>query len=387
MRVLMVHNFHMLGGGSDDSVRATSDALRERGHTVVQFFRDSATVAGPLSRVSASVSGVYSRNSVREFRALLKRVRPDVVHVHEVFPLISPWVLQAATQAGVPTVLTCHDYRITCPIATHYRDRTICTACLERGEVMCVRHNCRGNLAESAAYALRSFVARTASVFKDNVSVYVTPTAFARSWLLQHLVLEEDRFRVVPYPIPSAMSPHDSSSGDYIAYAGRFVVEKGISTLIAACRIADLPVRLAGDSSTMPSLANDAHVTLTGMLKGGALHKFYRSARFLVVPSTWFETFGIVAGEAMGLGLPVVASRIGALAEVVDDGITGLHFEPGNAVDLASKMSALWGDPDRCRRLGEAGWQKTTRLFSVDAHAAGLTDAYAHAIELGSVPR
>jgi glycosyltransferase involved in cell wall biosynthesis len=103
----------------------------------------------------------------------------------------------------------------------------------------------------------------------------------------------------------------------------------------------------------------------------------------LVVPSTWFETFGIVAGEAMGHRLPVVASDIGALAEVVDDGVTGLLFEPGNATELAARLSELWEAPERCAAMGEAGRQKIARECSTDAHYAGLHRAYGRALKFG----
>jgi glycosyltransferase involved in cell wall biosynthesis len=379
----MVHNFHRFGGGSDDSVRASTEGLRAAGHEVKEFTRDSRSISGPVRKIAAVGSALYSPTAVHDFRGVLKGFRPDVVHVHELYPLISPGVLSVASSEHVPTVMTCHDYRSTCPIATHYRDGRVCTACLDSSEAMCVRYNCRDSRLESAAFALRSFAVRASSAIPKNVTLYVTATEFAKNWLTARLNLSPSRFDVVPYPIPSLPTPVDSSNGQYAAFAGRFVVEKGISTLLDAAKISGLPVRLAGDSSTMPDLVSTDGVTLVGQLGSNALRDFYRQARFLVVPSTWFETFGIVAGEAMGIGLPVVASRIGALAEVVDDGRTGLHFAAGDPVDLSEKMLTLWNDPDRCRELGRAGWDKVRAVYSADSHIRGLATTYQRAIELG----
>jgi glycosyltransferase involved in cell wall biosynthesis len=382
VKVLVAHNFHRHGGGSDDSVTASAQLLRDHGNEVRAFTVDSSDISpGLRGRVRAFGTGFYSRTSVRSLRAALDEFQPEVVHVHEVYPLLSPWILPACRDAGVPVVMTCHDFRLTCPIVTHYTNGHVCTACLDHNELWCCFNNCRGNLAESVAFAGRSAVARKTNVVLRNVDVFITASEFARRWLIDHVEIAPEQIDAVPYAIPVAAEAADPSSGGYVAFAGRFVREKGIDVVIDACRRADLPLRLAGDQTTMPDLEVSGDVHFTGLLDAPALAAFYRGARILVVPSTWFETFGIVAGEAMGHGVPVVASRIGALAEVVDDGVTGLHFETGDSRDLAVKLRALWDDPERCDEMGRAGRAKVARAFSLESHYQGLMGAYAKAID------
>ncbi len=383
MKVLLVNNFHRQGGGSDDAVRATAQILREAGHEVAEFTVDSGEIrAGVGGRIRAFGSGIYSGSSVRSIRAMIEESRPDVVHVHEVYPLLSPWVLPPCHSSGIAVVMTCHDYRLTCPVATHYSGGRLCTDCLDHSELRCCLNNCRGNIAESVAFAARSAVARLSNVVIDNVDVFVTATDFARSWLIEHRGILPNQIETVPYSISVPEGASDPSRGEYVAFAGRFVEEKGIDVVIEACRLARLPLRLAGDQTVMPGLEAGGDVEFTGLLDSMSLASFYRGARMVVVPSTWFETFGIVAGEAMGHGVPVVASRIGALSEVVDDGVTGLLFDPGNAHDLATKLRELWDQPDRCNELGAGGRQKVIREYSPELHYHGLIGAYTKAVEM-----
>jgi glycosyltransferase involved in cell wall biosynthesis len=384
VKVLLVHNFHRQGGGSDDAVLASAELLREGGDDVRLFQRDSRNISDSVSgKVSAFATGLYAPRSVEEFRRELESFAPDVIHVHELYPLISPWVLPVCRAAGVPVVMTCHDYRLTCPIATHYSHGRICTDCLEQSERKCVTNNCRSSHLESAAYAARAASARMWGLVRDTVSLYVTPTQFAAQWLATHGAFPLERSQVVPYVIPVPDVPVRTSAGRYIAFAGRFVPEKGVDVLLAATRATGLPLHLAGHAGADSRDSAPTDVTYRGYLDAVALSDFYREARMLVVPSTWFETFGIVAGQAMGHRLPVVASDIGALAEVVEDGVTGLLFETGNAAELADRLTTLWDDPVRCLAMGEAGREKIARECSREAHYSGLIGAYGRAITLG----
>ena len=174
----------------------------------------------------------------------------------------------------------------------------------------------------------------------------------------------------------------DPAEGRYVGFAGRFVPEKGVEVLLEAIRLCGLPLRLAGDAPTHPAcgLFRPPRGVRHDAEQGAARRTPIRGARVLAVPSTWFETFGIVPAEAMSHGVPVVASRIGALQETVQDGVTGLLFEPGNPRDLAEKLRLLWDDAGACRRLGAAGRERIARLCHKDAHYRRLMSVYEDAI-------
>jgi glycosyltransferase involved in cell wall biosynthesis len=377
MKVLHVYNRHRGGGGSDNACEATIALSREHGLEVETFSRDSRELpAGMRGKLKAFTDGIYAREAVRDFGRVLGAYRPDVVHAHELFPLISPWVLPVAARAGIPVVLTCYDFRLTCPVATHFTKGAVCLKCAGGGEHWAVLKNCRGNYAESLAYALRNAVARRFRLVTKHVGQFVVLTEFSKRWLMDDVGIGAERIAVIPCVIPVPDPPGDAAAGAYVAYAGRFVTEKGVDLLIEAARRTGIPVKLAGNAPTHPAIRPGDPVECVRTESREALLDFYRGARVLVVPSVWYETFGIVAAEAMSLGIPVLASRIGALQDTVEEGVSGLLFEPGNVADLASKLTHLWKDPQLCGALGAAGRRRVQERFSVHGHLSGLLAAY-----------
>ncbi|MDD5712649.1 MAG: glycosyltransferase [Smithellaceae bacterium] len=315
----------------------------------------------------------------------IRQLRPDVIHVHNVYPLFSPSVLVAARNEGIPTVMTCHNFRLLCPIGTHFRKGKICELCAPGNEYWCLLQNCRQNLFESLAFFLRNWTARKMGIFRDNVTIFITVNPFLKERLCQSY-LPEDRVFALPNMVPLPADTGNTGNGEYVAFSGRISPEKGIKVFLEAlANNPELPGYVAGDCSSDPSLIADAprNVKFAGRLDGGALESFYRRARFLVVPSLWYETFGLVAAEAMSYGIPVIASRIGALPGLVEDGVNGLLFEPGNALSLADKVKFLWNNPDLCRQMGQRGQEKIREEYSEDVIFARLMKIYERAIEIG----
>ena len=388
MRVLHAYNTHRGFGGSDTTTAATIEVLRRRGVEVDEFVRDSRTLPANLAgRLTAFVGGLYSAGAVREFERVLAERRPEVVHVHELYPLISPWILPACTRAGVPVVMTCNDYRLSCPIATHYTAGEACYRCAGGREYWCVLRNCRASLPESAAYALRNASARAFGLFDRHVHRFVAISDYQRDFFTGTLGIAPHR--VVLNYCAISLPPHpveDPSRGGYVGYAGRFAKEKGVETMIEACRIAGLPMRFAGDAPEHPAIrpGDDAGFVMTR--SPAELADFYRGARVVVVPSTWSEAFGIVPAEAMSHGIPVVASRLGALQGTVRDGETGLLARPGDAADFAAKIASIWNDADLARRLGRGARAHVEARFSHDAHFERLMRVYREAAAPGAAP-
>ena len=215
---------------------------------------------------------------------------------------------------------------------------------------------------ESTAYSLRSYASRVTQRRQRSVTLFIVLTEFAKNHLLR-AGYPEECVAVLPNMARIPNRATDTRKGEYICYVGGFMKKKGISTLLSAAKRTGLPVRLAGDYNAMPGInhASLSNVEFVGHLSGASLDEFYRGARFLVIPSEWYEMFPMVILEAMGYGLPIVASRIGALPDIVEDGSTGLLFEAGNVEDLAEKMSSLWADTGECGRLGQRGREKAIR--------------------------
>ncbi len=383
MKSIQICNWHRVRGGREVVADYTTELLRQKGHDAQLIIRDSRQFLNQRiwKKISAFGRGFYSAADRRFMSKMIEERSPDIVHFHGLFPFFSPWMMVECRRAVVPVVLSCHDYNLTCPTDLHLRSGKICEKCLKGREYWCAILNCRENLPESCAYALRSAFVRKLGLFTRNVDCFIAPSQYARDRLIG-VGIPTELISVVPNMVRVTGSLGDPSSGEYAAFAGRIGPEKGVETLLASARMTEIPVRLAGDYSRMAWIVKSApsNAQFTGLLDYHRLQEFYCKARFLVVPSVCQEIFGLVLVEAMGHGLPVIASRMGGMTEIVEDGVTGLLFDAGNAEDLAAKMKSLWGDPDLCSRMGHAGREKVIREYSENMYYERLITAYKKAI-------
>ncbi|MGF1634554.1 MAG: glycosyltransferase [Phycisphaerae bacterium] len=386
MRVLNVHNYHIGHGGMEVLHESLTRLLRARGHAVQELVRHNEAIDTPLKKLVAVGSGVYSPSAKRDTAEAIRTFRPDVAHLFNLYPQLSVSVIDACHCAGVPVVLHVQDYKLTCPTAQHLRDGQPCHACLGGREYNAARYNCRGSRAMSTAYAVRNAAVRLSRRVHERVSRFITPTRFVRD-LTVNAGYPADRMEVIPnffdLPDADACTP-PTAQGGYVAYVGRISPEKGLDVLLEAARISGLPVKIAGDPSAMPQLAAQASpsVQFVGKLGRGEVGPFLNGARFLVVPSVWYEAFGIVAAEAMARLRPVIASDIGGLPEVVQHERTGLLVPPNDAAALAAAMCRLWDDTPLNHRLAEAARIDAQARFTTDAFYERLIPAYRRAAEL-----
>lgn len=337
-----------------------------------------------LGALRAFFSGIYNPWSRKQFRDLLRRECPDIVHVHNLFPFISPSILPEAKSAGIPVVMTVHNYRLVCPNGLHYVNGRICERCVGGHEYWCVFKNCAGAFGKSLGYALRNWRARVCRFFQNNISVFACLTEFQRNRLIQS-GFSADQLVVVPNMVQISDKELPIQDGEYIGFSGRLSKEKGISTLVeAAKKCRDIPFSAVGGYSSTPGLIAGIpdNFKLLGFCVGEKLEIFYLRAQVIVLPSICFEGFPTVLIEAMLASKPIICSRIGGLPEIVEDGVTGLLVEPGNAEDLAEKIRYLWRRPELCRQMGAAGREKALREYSPDKYYERLMGVYKKAREL-----
>lgn len=384
MKIVQVQNHPRHGGGADTLVSNMIDLLRTKGECVIPLARRSRDLGDGLrGKFHAFAAGMYSRLAYKAMEELIQKEKPDVVHVHDLYPLLV-WVLQACGDADVPVVMTCHNYRFACPMMFHLKNGKVCEKCLNGHEHWCILNNCRNNIFESIAFALHNVVARKSRLFLDNVTLFIALTEFSKT-RLEKAGVPESKLEVLPNVVSMPTSGVDSSTGLYATYVGRFSAEKGIDILLSAAALnPNIPVRLAGDYSTLPQLLSTAteNVKFVGQLNREHLIDFYRRSRFVVVPSKWFEVCPMVVIEAKSYGLPVIASRIGSLKEMIDESVTGLLFEPGNAEDLAGKMKMLWENSDLCSRMGRMAREKAMSEYNGDGYYSKLMALYRKAIQM-----
>ena len=365
MKVLIAHNSYQQPGGEDIVASAEAELLREHGHQVVWYRRhnDELRTNRGLRKLSAGFNTVWASDSYREIRELIDGERPDVAHFHNTFPLISPAAYFACANAGVPVVQTLHNYRLLCPGATLFRNGKVCEECLgSRFALAGVFHRCYHNSAPaSGAIAAMLATHRFLGSWESKVSCYIALSEFARKKFIQG-GLPSESIRVKPnfvYPDPRPKN----SDGSYALFAGRLSEEKGLDVLLDAWGRLSTPVPLliAGDGpmrdevASMVERVGKGTVKLLGHLVRNDIIALMKMSRFLVFPSVCYEGFPVSFAEAFACALPVIASRLGTMAEIISDGRMGLHFNPRDPEDLASKVEWGWNHPQEMESIGRAG--------------------------------
>jgi glycosyltransferase involved in cell wall biosynthesis len=382
-RVLQLHTRYRQAGGEDEVVEAERRLLEAAGVQVSQVIfenadlRESRSWAGDL-RLAASA--IWSRAAEARVKAAIVANRPQVMHVHNTFPAASPSVYAAAAAYGVPVIQTLHNYRFVCPAATAFRDGHACTDCV--GRVVpwpavihaCVRHS----RPQSAVAAATLTVHRAGGTFSRGISGYVSLTSFQRDLMIRG-GLPADRIRV----IPNFLEPDPGMGSDLragVLFVGRLAPEKGVSALLEASKVAPGVVRVVGGGPLAPLVEQadaEGHVVYLGRRTRASVVDELRGSIALVLPSVWFEGFPIVLLEAFATGTPVIASRIGSLAELIEDKVTGLLAEPNDADDLAGRIRWATSHPDEMRRMGLNARQRYEGRFRGQMHLAALFEAYA----------
>jgi glycosyltransferase involved in cell wall biosynthesis len=359
MRILCVHNKFQQYGGSDAVFAADEELLAQHGD-VITYTRHSGEIesAAHSEKVRLGVGALYSRRTVREITDLVERSRPDVAYVHNIFPLISPSLFDVLYRLRVPAVHIMHDYRLFCPNSRFYINDRICESCKLGNYWSAVRQRCvRGNAAYSALYASSLYLNRKLGLSRK-IGGYICLTEFTRDLLLQCEV-PEDKLYVCPNSIDTSTYTPQFSGGQYVLYLGGLYRDKGALTAVKAfAQLPHIPFKFVGTGAAEEELRDFvtshqlSNVEMVGFKSGKEKLEYVRNSMFTIVPSHFYETFGVVVLEAYASGKPVVASASGSLPFIVHPQETGLLFRPQDANDLAAKIRWLYDRPDQIDSMG-----------------------------------
>ena len=394
LSVIIVHEHYQQRGGEDVAVEADIELLRSHGHRVTTYVRhnDEIKSVGPLSGPRLAANTVWSRRSRLDLAAVIDSCRPDVVHVHNTFPLISPSIFGAATERGVPVVQTIHNYRLVCVSGTRLRDGVVCDDCVGRRiPFPAVRHACyRGNRPQTAVAAAMQVAHRAIRTWERHVNLFLPVSAHALHRLVAAGAIPAERAMVRHNhvaPDPGAR-PQGSDRG-HVVFAGRLSTEKGVEVLVrAAAMVPEVPVRIIGDGperARVEQLAKElgtTNVTFVGWLTRDKVFEELRSARCFVLPSICEDLLGMVLIESAAVGVPVIGSNIGGTSEVVTPE-TGMLFPPGDVVALAGVLRDAAARPDAWWQRGLAARRRFESMFSAARAYDCLLSAYSRVGALG----
>lgn len=386
MKILLVHNYYQFPGGEDVVFETEAAQLESHGHSVIRYVRHNSELKQiePLAQIWRGLSAIWSYESLGKLEKLIALEKPDVAHFHNAFPLLSPSAYVACNRARVPIVQTLHNYRIMCPAATLLRDGRICEDCAtEAFPISAVMHKCyRGSYLQSAVAGAALSMHRLLKTWRNGVSLFIALSEFAkgkfvRSGIPQHKIL------VKPNCVGGAVTPA-AVPGTFALFVGRLSPEKGLKVLIKAWKKLpfSIPLQIVGDGPLRMDLESEiqnsglTNIRVLGQVDRKTVRDLMCRARFLVCPSLWYEGFPLVVAEAFACGVPVLASRIGSLAEIVTSSATGMHFEPHDADDLANKVQYAQSHPAETEGWGKAARKEYLAKYTEEKNYESLLDIY-----------
>ena len=384
MRILIVHNVYQEPGGEDRVVVDETRMLEDAGHTVLHYGAHNDDV-GQLTQLRLAARTVWSQSSYDALARVIDSGRPDVMHVHNTLPLISPSAYFAASRRGVAVVQTLHNFRLLCPNALLFRDGAACEECLGRAVPWpAIQHGCyRGNRAATAAIVAMLTMHRAAGTYGNKVDAFIAPSEFVRRKFVEN-GFPDQRVIVNPHVVYPDRGIGNGSGG-YALYVGRLSAEKGVPTLLAAWQQlrADIPLLVVGDGPLAPLVIDAARtegVIWLGQRPADQVHDLLARARCLVLPSECYETFGRVAAEAYAAGTPVIAANGGSIRELVSHERTGLLFEQGSADDLVRQVRLVLRTPTLLREMRLHARAEYEARYSAAANVRELLTVYRRAI-------
>jgi glycosyltransferase involved in cell wall biosynthesis len=392
MKILLVHNRYRSAAPSGENrvVDQEGEALAALGHEVVRFGRSSDEIEqwSMAKKAALPVRTIWSRETYRDLRAVLHQDRPEVVHVHNTFPLLSAAVLYACRDARIPVVATIHNYKLACASGTFFRRGAVCHDCAHGLPVPAVLHGCyRDSHAATAPLALAMGLHRQA--WRSLISAYVFISASQRD-LLQGFDFPPDRVFVRHNLIPRRDRPRMARTPT-VVYAGRLDEAKGVRLLMAGWDLyrqksgePGLKLVIAGGGPLRDEVAAWASarssVEVHGTVSSDRCAELIAHARAVLLPSAWEETFGLVAVEAMAAGVPPIAAGHGSFTELITPGVDGVLFSPGDPEALALAIADVESDPQRYETYGDQALKTYEQQFDPQSSVEELLGIYRFAM-------
>lgn len=387
MKILVLHNRYKFEGGEEAVVSSEIDLLRKNKHDVIVFELNNEDIDkfNIIRKLSLPIHLIWSVSSYRKVKEIIKKEKPDIVHVHNTFFLLSPSIYYACKGANVPIVQTLHNYRFICPLATLYRAGNICCDCLDKDLMMSVIHKCGSkSLAWRISMLLTLKVHYKMNTFKKLINTYIALSEFSKQQFIQ-AGFNGEKIKVKPNFI-NFDPGYSLNRGNFALYVGRFSPEKGVDVLLEAWKnINYLSLKIIGtgnefDDCRLYAINNSLNVEFMGQVSNSEVIDQIKKCLVIVVPSKCNENFPRILVEAFACGVPVIASKRGALSEIIEDGKTGFLFNPEDPMDLAEKIRLIYKNRDLAGQMGANARKEFENKYTPEKNFQILIDIYKEAI-------
>lgn len=405
MKILMVNKFLYARGGAETYMLKIGEFFESLGHDVQYFgMYDEKNIVGNrmneytsnmdfhekrLSRFLYPINIIYSREAYRKITKVLDDFNPDIVHFNNINFQLTPSVIDAVYKKGIPMVTTVHDYQMICPNHMMYniKDEKICEKCIHGNAMHCIFGKCiHSSLIKSILGAIEGYLYRMRRNYKK-INMYICPSKFLESRLiLANPKVYKGKTKVMRNyaKIPDLKEIEKTGEikkQNYVLYAGRLSKEKGVEVLAKAAKLLpQVKFVVCGDGPDKKFLENIPNIELRGFVGGNDLYKLIAEARFEIVPSVWYENCPISILEAQALGTPVVTASVGGMAELVEDGVTGLYVHPMTGKSLAKVIERLMNDNELQKKLTENCGKKANEIVTLEKYCKELFEIYTNII-------
>ncbi|RIJ34379.1 glycosyltransferase family 4 protein [Pontibacter oryzae] len=392
MRILLIHNYYKQAGGEDTVFHQEAKLLQAHGHTVELFTFSNNDVVSITQKLEAALGVVYNWRSANLISRKIESFQPDVVHVHNFFPLVSPAVFEVCHKYKVPVMMTLHNYRLICPSAVmHYHGKVQLHNMHKVFPIKAIAQGIyRGSKIETASVVLSTGIHKLLGTWRNKVSRFIVLTPGAAE-LFYNSSLSPKKGQLAIKPNFTA----DPGLGlvereGYFIYLGRLTEEKGIRTLLKAHTQHAFPLKIIGtgplEKEVQEYAAHNAAVEFLGFRKREEAMQWLKSASALIFPSEWLETFGMTAVEAFATGTPVIAAKIGGGAHLVQHQVNGMHYAPGDSQQLAECVKMLQNQPALIRKMGQSARASYEQLYTPEVNYKQLIQIYKQAMRIKEEP-
>jgi glycosyltransferase involved in cell wall biosynthesis len=388
LKILLAHNYTQgyATGGEGHVFEDEASILQNHGHEVYKLLcsNSEATDATLIGKLKAFINAAWSKDGYRRMSQAIEQFKPDIIHIHNFFLIYSPSIFKAAYDHRVPAVVTLHNYRMVSPCSQLLRNGEICELCVNRNPWRILLYRCYKKSFWASLLRYRIYyLSRKMHHWEDYVDKFFALTGFGKDKLIES-GMDASKLHILPNSVPDPLKNEPlSRPGNYALFIGMVDRHKGIESLIEAWRIFDFPLIVVGDGDLRQGLQSisPTNVRFLGIQSREKVSDLLRNCAFLIIPSIWYEGLPLVALEGMSMGRAIAGSGHGAIAAVVRDGITGLHFIPGDIADMRNKIQRLISDPELARKLGENGRKDYLAKYTPERHYETLIKNYKEVIK------
>ncbi|MBL4710014.1 MAG: glycosyltransferase family 4 protein [Flavobacteriales bacterium] len=375
MKIIQAHNFYQLSGGEDTVVAGERALLEEKGHQVIPYYKHNNLLKGSFKEKLKLINSTsWSKATFNEMDALLKEYKPDVCHVHNFLPLISPSIYDACIKNDVPVVQTLHNYRLICANGLFSREGKVCEDCLTQSPMGSVMKKCYRNSALQTYIVANMLLQHNKKgTWSNKVDKFICVTEFAKNKFIQHGI-PESKLSVKPNFVSTRLVKEKKE--DYLVYVGRLEKEKGVDLIMKIAASVSIKIKMLGEGVLASELSRISNVELIGQKAHAETVDYIANAKALLFPSILYEGMPMTILEAFSVNTPVIATDIGAMKSMIEHQRTGLLFPLNSQNAFLEAIKFILENENKMKEISNFAYEEFKLKYSKESNYRMLNLLY-----------